>query len=145
MNEYEKISYSPEEIGIFFDGFMPYNVKLKDVTWWKQVDRKMRSKTMNEHDYIKERLPEEMIMGQLMEECAELAQAAHKIIRQRQGANLPHGDHDYIADLNEELADVLLCTSLLDCVDWDMVEGIKDEKRFRWAKRLTEERKTQNE
>lgn len=39
MNEYEKISYTPEEIGIFFDGFTYYEVKLKDVTWWKQVDR----------------------------------------------------------------------------------------------------------
>lgn len=139
MNEYEKISYSPEEIGIFFDGFMPYNVKLKDVTWWKQVDRKMRSKTMNEHDYIKERLPEEMILGQLMEECAELAQAAHKIIRQRQGVNLPHGDHDFVADLNEEIADVMLCALLVENTDWNEIEKIMIEKYARWDKRLREE------
>lgn len=97
------------------------------------------------NDYIKDHLPEEMILGQLMEECAELSQAAHKIIRLQQGVNLPHGDHDFIAELNEELADVLLCAALLDCVDWDKVSGIMDEKCFRWGKRLMAERENQNE
>lgn len=40
MNEYEKISYSPEEIGILFDGVSHYESKLKDVTWWKLVEQK---------------------------------------------------------------------------------------------------------
>lgn len=32
------------------------------------------------NEYIKSRLSEEMILGQLMEECAELIKAAHKVI-----------------------------------------------------------------
>lgn len=32
---------------------------------------------------INEILTEEQILGQLMEECAELIQAAHKVIRER--------------------------------------------------------------
>lgn len=60
-------------------------------------------------NYINSHLAEEQILGQLMEECAELIQAAHKIIRQRQGVNLPHTDHPLVDDLEEEIADVMLC------------------------------------
>ena len=95
---------------------------------------------MNQYYYtIKEILSEEMILGQLMEECAELAQAAHKIIRQRQGVNLPHGDHDFVADLNEEIADVMLCALLVENTDWNEIEKIMIEKYARWDKRLREE------
>lgn len=96
---------------------------------------------MNQYYYytIKEILSEEMILGQLMEECAELAQVAHKIIRILQGVNLPHGNRVYADDLNEELADVLACVSMLDFVNWDLVERIKKEKIARWASRLQEE------
>lgn len=54
---------------------------------------------------INEILTEKQILGQLMEECAELIQAAHKVIRARQAVNRPHGDCDYIAQVEEEAAE----------------------------------------
>ena len=88
---------------------------------------------------INEILTEEQILGQLMEECAELIQAAHKVIREWQGVNKPHGDCDYIASLEEEIADVMLCTALLSSVDGDKIERWIAYKADRWARRLNEE------
>ena len=88
---------------------------------------------------INEILTEEQILGQLMEECAELIQAAHKMIRQRQGVNLPHIDHPPVDDLEEEIADVMLCTALLSSVDGDKIERWIAYKADRWARRLNEE------
>lgn len=89
-------------------------------------------------EYIKSRLSEEMILGQLMEECAELIKAAHKVIRERQGVNLPHIDHSAVEDLEEEIADVMLCVSLLSCVDGDKIESWIISKENRWERRLKE-------
>lgn len=91
------------------------------------------------NEYIKSRLSEEMILGQLMEECAELIKAAHKVIRERQGVNLPHIDHSAVEDLEEEIADVMLCVSLLSCVDGDKIESWIISKENRWERRLKEE------
>ena len=88
---------------------------------------------------IGEILTEEQILGQLMEECAELIQAAHKVIRQRQAVNRPHGDCDYIAQLEEEAADVIACISQLSSVSIETIDRICDEKLERWEKRLNEE------
>lgn len=76
-----------------------------------------------------------------MEECAELIQAAHKIIRQRQGVNLPHTDHPLVDDLEEEIADVMLCVMQLSCIDGDKIESWIISKEARWEKRLREEAK----
>lgn len=91
------------------------------------------------NEYIKSRLSEEMILGQLMEECAELIKAAHKVIRERQGVNLPHIDHSAVENLEEEIADVMLCVSLLSCVDGDKIESWIISKENRWERRLKEE------
>ena len=91
------------------------------------------------NEYIKSRLSEEMILGQLMEECAELIKAAHKVIREHQGVNLPHIDHSAVEDLEEEIADVMLCVSLLSCVDGDKIESWIISKENRWERRLKEE------
>lgn len=91
------------------------------------------------NEYIKNRLSEEMILGQLMEECAELIQAAHKIIRQRQGVNLPHSDRDLAATLNEEIGDLLLCINCLEIVNWELISSTVAFKRERWIQRLQEE------
>lgn len=91
------------------------------------------------NEYIKSRLSEEMILGQLMEECAELIKAAHKVIRERQGVNLPHVDHSAVEDLEEEIADVMLCVSLLNCIDGDKIESWIISKENRWERRLREE------
>lgn len=92
-------------------------------------------------NYINSHLAEEQILGQLMEECAELIQAAHKIIRQRQGVNLPHTDHPLVDDLEEEIADVMLCVSKLSCIDGDKIESWIISKEARWEQRLREEGK----
>ena len=88
---------------------------------------------------ISEILTEEQILGQLMEERAELIQAAHKVIRERQGVNRPHGDCDYIAQVEEEAADVIACISQLSSVSIENIDRICDEKLERWEKRLNEE------
>ena len=92
-------------------------------------------------NYINDHLSEEQILGQLMEECAELIQAAHKVIRDRQGVNKPHGGCDYIASLEEEIADVILCTALLSSVDGNKIGRWIAYKADRWEKRLREEGK----
>ena len=91
------------------------------------------------NEYIKSRLSEEMILGQLMEECAELIKAAHKVIRERQGVNLPHIAHPAVEDLEEEIADVMLCVSLLSGIDGDRIESWIISKENRWERRLREE------
>lgn len=88
---------------------------------------------------IGEILTEEQILGQLMEECAELIQAAHKVIRDRQGMNKPHGGGNYIAQVEEEAADVIACISQLSSVSIETIDRICDEKLARWEKRLNEE------
>ena len=93
------------------------------------------------NEYIKNRLSEEMILGQLMEECAELIQVAHKVIRSRQVVNRPHGDCDYVAALEEEIADVMLCVSKLSCIDGDKIGSWIISKEARWEQRLGEEGK----
>ena len=91
------------------------------------------------NEYIKSRLSEEMILGQLMEECAELIKAAHKVIRERQGVTLPHIDHPAVEDLEEEIADVMICVSLLSGIDGDRIESWIMSKENRWERRLREE------
>ena len=91
------------------------------------------------NEYIKSRLSEEMILGQLMEECAELIKAAHKVIRERQVVNLPHIDYSAVEDLEEEIADVMLCVSLLSGIDGDRIESWIMSKENRWERRLREE------
>lgn len=90
-------------------------------------------------EFIKEYLGQELIIGQLQEECGELNQVCHKIIRKMQGKNLPRTDKDYTDNLNEEIADVILCVSMLDCVDFDEVMKWVDYKAERWEKTLRKE------
>lgn len=90
--------------------------------------------------YIKEHLTEEVILGQLMEECAELIKAASKVIRERQGINRPHVERPVIENLEEEIADVMLCISLMSCVDEDRIESWTIAKENRWERRLKEEK-----
>ncbi len=92
-------------------------------------------------NYINDHLTEEQILDQLMEECAELIQAAHKVIRSWQAVNRPHGGCDYIASLEEEIADVILCTALLSSVDGNKIGRWIAYKADRWEKRLREEAK----
>ena len=53
--------------------------------------------------------------------------------------NRPHGDCDYIAQVEEEAADVIACISQLSSVSIENIDRICDEKLERWEKRLNEE------
>lgn len=90
--------------------------------------------------FIKEYLGEELILGQLEEECGELNQVSHKIIRQIQGKNIPNGNKDYTENLHEEIGDVILCAILLDRVDFDEVFNWIEYKAKRWEDRLRNEK-----
>ncbi len=90
---------------------------------------------------INELLTEEQILGHLIEECAELIQAAHKIIREKQGADKPCGSGDYIAQLEEETADVIVCVQNLPGVKMDNIEYMVNQKELRWENCLNEEGK----
>lgn len=90
-------------------------------------------------EFIKEYLGQELILGQLQEECGELDQVCHKIIRQMQGKNLPRTNKDYTDNLHEEIADVCLCAILLDCVDFEEVKKWVQYKAERWEKTLRKE------
>ena len=85
-------------------------------------------------------LTTEELLAQLAEECAELSQAALKLIRARTGRNpTPRTAHECVESLAEEMADVALCMGLVaDAygLDVDWIEGIRDEKVARWAKRM---------
>lgn len=88
--------------------------------------------------YIREKLPEEELLAQLAEEAAELAQAALKMRRVLDGKNpTPVRVSEAWANLQEEVADVLLCLQVLD-IDTDAVsyhETIRA-KLIRWSDRL---------
>ena len=85
-------------------------------------------------------LTTEELLAQLAEECAELSQAALKLIRARTGRNpTPRTAQECVESLAEEMADVALCMGLVaDAYDLDVdeIEEIRDEKVARWAKRL---------
>ena len=91
-------------------------------------------------NYIQQQLTEEEFLAQLAEECAELSQATLKLIRARTGRNpTPRTILECAENLAEEMADVVLCISLVadECgMDIDALEAIGDEKTERWAKRL---------
>ena len=53
--------------------------------------------------------------------------------------NLPHIDHPAVEDLEEEIADVMLCVSLLSGIDGDRIESWIMSKENRWERRLREE------
>lgn len=91
-------------------------------------------------NYIQQQLTAEELLAQLAEECAELSQAALKLIRARTGRNpTPRTILECTENLAEEMADVVLCIGLVadECgMDVGAIEVIGDEKAARWAKRL---------
>lgn len=91
-------------------------------------------------DYIQQHLTAEELLAQLAEECAELSQAALKLIRARTGRNqTPKTVRECVESLAEEMADVSICACLVMdacCVDRAQTETILEQKAERWAKRL---------
>ncbi len=84
-------------------------------------------------------LKQDEILCQLAEEGAELAQAALKLRRVITGVNpTPKTYRAAVKDLNEEIADVLLCLEQLCEMDNDMIRDIRNKKLARWLTRLME-------
>lgn len=91
-------------------------------------------------EYIRSRLGEPELLGQLAEEAAELTQAALKLRRAITGINpTPVSTQDALKAYQEEIADVLLCLGMLEfdpkIADTD---GIMERKLQRWVTRLKE-------
>lgn len=75
--------------------------------------------------------------AQLAEECNELGKAALKIRRIITPGASPTliTIEEALDNLNEELADVLVCCEVLP-LDWEKVYNIEKEKTERWVMRL---------
>ena len=87
---------------------------------------------------IKRHLPEEELLLQLAEECAELSQAALKLRRALTGINpTPIAEDEARGNLLEEAADVYCVLGLmLGHEEHAEIYGIIKRKKERWAGRL---------
>ncbi len=90
---------------------------------------------------IKQQLPEEELLLQLAEECAELAQAALKLRRAVTGINpTPVTEGEARSNLLEEAADVYCVLGLLlGYEEHAEIYDITKRKKVRWAGRLAHE------
>lgn len=91
-------------------------------------------------EFIRDQIPEEELLVQLAEEAAELAQAALKMHRVLDGRNpTPVRMSEAWADLQEEVADVLLCLHILGISYKEPEYEVQmDGKLERWVGRLRE-------
>ena len=87
---------------------------------------------------IKQHLPQDELLAQLAEECAELLQAALKLRRALTGINpTPVAADEARRNLVEEAADVYnVLGLLLDAEDNAEIYSIIRRKKERWLKRL---------
>ena len=87
---------------------------------------------------IKQHLPQDELLAQLAEECAELSQAALKLRRALTGINpTPVAADEARRNLVEEAADVYnVLGLLLDAEDNAEIYSIIRRKKKRWLKRL---------
>lgn len=83
---------------------------------------------------IRDKVGEAELLAQLAEEAAELSQAALKLRRKLDGRNpTPKTERELRANLDEELADVTVCVSVLGLdTKWELMQ----KKICRWAERL---------
>ena len=93
---------------------------------------------MNLDEKIKQHIPQDELLAQLAEECAELSQAALKLRRALTGINpTPVTAEEARANLIEEIADVYNVSGfLLETEDFLKIYDIVQQKRERWLKRL---------
>lgn len=93
---------------------------------------------MNLDEKIKQHLPQDELLTQLAEECAELSQAALKLRRALTGINpTPVTADEARKNLVEETADVYnVLGLLLDAADNAEIYSIIRRKKERWLKRL---------
>ena len=93
---------------------------------------------MNLDEKIKQHIPQDELLAQLVEECAELSQAALKLRRALTGINpTPVTADEARKNLVEEAADVYnVLGLLLDAEDNAEIYSIIRRKKERWLKRL---------
>lgn len=93
---------------------------------------------MNLDEKIKLHIPQDELLAQLVEECAELSQAALKLRRALTGINpTPVTADEARWNLVEEVADVYnVLGLLLDAADNAEIYSIIRRKKERWLKRL---------
>lgn len=91
---------------------------------------------------VRQLLPTAERLAQLAEEAAELSKAALKLRRILTGVNpTPLLLEDACENLNEEVADILLCLDVIDFyVGKERIGDIKARKLIRWVGRLKEGR-----
>lgn len=89
---------------------------------------------------VRELLDESEVLCQLSEECDELAKAALKLRRAKEGVNpTPVSEGEAAADLLEEVGDVMNCLEVLWIrVDDTIIRNHRKYKLERWVKRLEE-------
>ncbi|HAX35883.1 MAG TPA: hypothetical protein DCX85_09840 [Tyzzerella sp.] len=90
------------------------------------------------NEKIKQHIPQDELLAQLAEECAELSQAALKLRRALTGINpTPVTAEEARKNLVEETADVYnVLGLLLDAVENAEIYSIIRRKKERWLKRL---------
>lgn len=90
------------------------------------------------NEKIKQHIPQDELLAQLAEECAELSQAALKLRRALTGINpTPVTAEEERKNLVEETADVYnVLGLLLDAEDNAEIYDIIRRKKARWVKRL---------
>lgn len=91
--------------------------------------------------YVINHLDDRTKLEQLAEEAAELSQAALKLIRAKGLSNnvTPTSEKEALANVNEEIIDVLMCIKAYDCElnGADVVEAMENSPKWlRWAERL---------
>lgn len=93
---------------------------------------------MNLDEKIKQHIPQDELLTQLAEECAELSQAALKLRRALTGINpTPVTADEARWNLVEEVADVYnVLGLLLDAADNAEIYSIIRRKKARWLNRL---------
>lgn len=90
-------------------------------------------------------LPQDELLLQLAEEAAELSQAAMKLRRVMDGRNpTPVGYQMAVKNLNEEMADVLLCAEQISSLDEKQIARTKQSKLARWIERLKDLRRKED-
>lgn len=90
-------------------------------------------------------LPQDELLLQLAEEAAELSQAAMKLRRVMDGRNpTPVGYQMAVKNLNEEMADVLLCADQISSLDDEQITRTKKSKMARWLDRLKAARRKED-
>ena len=89
-------------------------------------------------DYIREHLSEEDLLCQLAEEASELAQAALKVVRIRNGSNpTPVSEQQANENLGEEIVDISVCLAVLGLCNVDPEGDVRFAKKLkRWCERL---------